>query len=214
MACLILISIFRSLLVGLTIANIIPIMMLGRKQSLKGEPVLADYGPEESLNESADIEWVNKVNGTMDWSRGKWENANSKSIVSLSSVLFWKLFYISVMGEKVDAILRPGVVDFRLLEHPENIWESTIPSIRYLYLRSDSHVSVYRWNDRQNAYTRNTEGEVFIKKNIEIYNWDLKSLRISIRIFLLQYQHYKLKNFYATTFNINSNKIVNEIAEG
>ncbi|KYM83609.1 Sodium leak channel non-selective protein [Atta colombica] len=46
---------------GLIIANIIPIMMLGRKQSLKGEPVLADYGPEESLNESADIEWVNKL---------------------------------------------------------------------------------------------------------------------------------------------------------
>uniref|UniRef100_A0A182QL89 Sodium leak channel NALCN n=1 Tax=Anopheles farauti TaxID=69004 RepID=A0A182QL89_9DIPT len=35
--------------------------MLGRKQSIKGEPVLADYGPEESLNESADIEWVNKL---------------------------------------------------------------------------------------------------------------------------------------------------------
>lgn len=35
--------------------------MLGRKQSLKGEPILADYGPEESLNENADIEWVNKV---------------------------------------------------------------------------------------------------------------------------------------------------------
>ncbi|XP_033169211.1 sodium leak channel non-selective protein isoform X2 [Drosophila mauritiana] len=37
-------------------------IMLGRKQSLKGgEPFLADYGPEESLNESADIEWVNKL---------------------------------------------------------------------------------------------------------------------------------------------------------
>lgn len=35
--------------------------MLGRKQSLKGEPVLADYGPDENFNESADIEWVNKV---------------------------------------------------------------------------------------------------------------------------------------------------------
>ncbi|XP_076278980.1 sodium leak channel NALCN-like isoform X4 [Lasioglossum baleicum] len=35
-------------------------MMLGRKQSLKGDTVLADYGPEESLNESTDIEWVNK----------------------------------------------------------------------------------------------------------------------------------------------------------
>jgi len=57
---------FCSLLPGLTIANIIPIMMLGRKQSLKGEPVLADYGPEESLNESADIEWVNKVSGSTD----------------------------------------------------------------------------------------------------------------------------------------------------
>jgi hypothetical protein len=38
--------------------------MLGRKQSIKGDQVvLADYGPEESLNETADssVEWVNKV---------------------------------------------------------------------------------------------------------------------------------------------------------
>ncbi|XP_014211525.1 sodium leak channel non-selective protein [Copidosoma floridanum] len=44
-----------------SIANILPIIMLGRKQSLKGDPVLADYGPEECLNESTDIEWVNKL---------------------------------------------------------------------------------------------------------------------------------------------------------
>lgn len=42
-------------------ANLIPVTMLGRKQSLKGEPIMADYGPEECLNENADIEWVNKV---------------------------------------------------------------------------------------------------------------------------------------------------------
>lgn len=35
--------------------------MLGRKQSLRPEPILADYGPDEALNESTDIEWVNKV---------------------------------------------------------------------------------------------------------------------------------------------------------
>jgi hypothetical protein len=35
--------------------------MLGRKQSLRPEPLLADYGPDEALNESTDIEWVNKV---------------------------------------------------------------------------------------------------------------------------------------------------------
>ncbi|OQR79768.1 sodium leak channel non-selective protein-like [Tropilaelaps mercedesae] len=37
--------------------------MLARKQSVKGgtEPILADYGPDESFNESADIDWVNKA---------------------------------------------------------------------------------------------------------------------------------------------------------
>lgn len=35
--------------------------MLGRKQSLKQDTILADYGNEELLNESTDVEWVNKV---------------------------------------------------------------------------------------------------------------------------------------------------------
>ena len=35
--------------------------MLGRKPSLRSEPILSDYGPDESLNENADIDWVNKV---------------------------------------------------------------------------------------------------------------------------------------------------------
>lgn len=35
--------------------------MLGRKQSIKAENILADYGNEEMLNESADIDWINKV---------------------------------------------------------------------------------------------------------------------------------------------------------
>lgn len=38
--------------------------MLGRKQSLRGDAILADYGPDEAFNESTDIEWVNKVNYT------------------------------------------------------------------------------------------------------------------------------------------------------
>lgn len=49
--------------------------MLGRKQSIRagvgggggsgmgGDPIMADYGPDETLNENADIEWVNKVLG-------------------------------------------------------------------------------------------------------------------------------------------------------
>ena len=34
--------------------------MLGRKQSLRGDPILSDYGPEELL-ESADMDLVNKL---------------------------------------------------------------------------------------------------------------------------------------------------------
>lgn len=33
--------------------------MLGRKQSLKGEPILSDYGPEEAMG--ADLDLVNKL---------------------------------------------------------------------------------------------------------------------------------------------------------
>ena len=34
--------------------------MLTRKQSLRGDVPLADYGPDENLNDNTDIEWVNK----------------------------------------------------------------------------------------------------------------------------------------------------------
>lgn len=35
--------------------------MLGRKQSLKGDPILSDYGPEESLESSDNLDLVNKL---------------------------------------------------------------------------------------------------------------------------------------------------------
>jgi len=36
--------------------------MLTRKQSIRGDNIaLADYGPDENLNDNADIEWVNKT---------------------------------------------------------------------------------------------------------------------------------------------------------
>lgn len=82
------------------------------------------------------------------------------------------------MGEEIDAILRPSFVGLRLLEHAENLWENTVPPIRHLRLRSDSHVSIHRWNDRQDAYTRNTKGKVALFIEAE-----LKYLSLSILIF-------------------------------
>lgn len=53
--------------------------MLARKQSVRGEPILADYGPDEGLNENADIEWVNKV-----WVRRVLRMCALLSLVSVS----------------------------------------------------------------------------------------------------------------------------------
>lgn len=67
-------------------------MMLGRKQSLKGEPVLADYGPDEAFNESADIEWVNKV-----------------KLIPLIVPLYYLfiLFLLKAMGQKTNERMCP-----------------------------------------------------------------------------------------------------------
>ena len=148
---------------GLTIANIIPIMMLGRKQSLKGEPVLADYGPEESLNESADIEWVNKVYlNTYIFSYITLlvycNYTNSLTICARWYQLLNNYLAVAALGEKVDEILCSSIFSFCLLEHSQNIWESSTSSICYLYLRFGYHVSIHCWNDCQNAHKGYTEG--------------------------------------------------------
>lgn len=36
--------------------------MLGRKQSIRVDIMVTDYVQDESLNENAEIDWVNKVN--------------------------------------------------------------------------------------------------------------------------------------------------------
>ncbi|CAG9857935.1 unnamed protein product [Phyllotreta striolata] len=78
-------------------------MMLGRKQSLKGEPILADYGPDEAFNESADIEWVNKR-----WVR---RIMRSCALLSLASVscntpkTFEKIHFMQVTTFTVDSIV-------------------------------------------------------------------------------------------------------------
>ncbi|CAH1113399.1 unnamed protein product [Psylliodes chrysocephalus] len=78
-------------------------MMLGRKQSLKGEPILADYGPDEAFNESADIEWINKR-----WVR---RIMRSCALLSLASVscntpkTFEKFHFMQVTTFSIDTII-------------------------------------------------------------------------------------------------------------
>jgi len=54
--------------------------MLARKQSLRGDILpLADYGPDDNLNDNADIEWVNKL-----WVRRVLRACACLSLISIS----------------------------------------------------------------------------------------------------------------------------------
>ena len=53
--------------------------MLTRKQSLRGDVALADFGPDDNLNDNADIEWVNKV-----WVRRVLRGCALLSLISVS----------------------------------------------------------------------------------------------------------------------------------
>lgn len=80
--------------------------MLGRKQSIKQENILADYGNEEMLNENADVEWVNKVRDFQD----------------TPSSRFLKIFnFFSAMGSSFDEILCFGVTFLSVSQHPKNL---------------------------------------------------------------------------------------------
>jgi hypothetical protein len=79
-----------------------------------------------------------------------------------------ELLLISVVGKEIDATLRSSLASFRLSEHSENLRESAVPPIRYFHLRFDSHVFVHRWNDRQDAHTRNIKGKTYLHSKIDI----------------------------------------------
>ena len=53
--------------------------MLTRKQSLRGETILADYGPDENNADNNDINWVNKL-----WVRRTLRVCALLSLVSVS----------------------------------------------------------------------------------------------------------------------------------
>lgn len=138
--------------------------MLGRKQSIKGEPVLADYGPEESFNESADIEWVNKVKQSIVITRLHQRALMYPSriqyvVVTTTIVSDYSNFCILEMGSSRDETMCPSKLDFCQLQHPQNVRKVPANAIHNFYFRYYCHVLVYGRNDSQNAHTWNIEGK-------------------------------------------------------
>ncbi|XP_060663210.1 sodium leak channel NALCN isoform X2 [Drosophila nasuta] len=120
-------------------------IMLGRKQSLKGgEPFLADYGPEESLNESADIEWVNKL-----WVRRLMRLC---ALVSLASVSlntpktferYPSLQYITFVSDTAVTVLFTAEMIAKM--HIRGVLHGEVPYLKDHWCQFDASMVSFLW---------------------------------------------------------------------
>ncbi|XP_018580232.1 sodium leak channel non-selective protein isoform X2 [Anoplophora glabripennis] len=119
-------------------------MMLGRKQSLKGEPVLADYGPDEAFNESADIEWVNKR-----WVRRLMRGCALLSLASVSCntpKTFEKFEYMQITTFSVDAVVTVLFTSEMIAKmHIRGILKGDRPYLKDHWCQFDASMVFFLW---------------------------------------------------------------------
>uniref|UniRef100_T1HU44 Sodium leak channel NALCN n=1 Tax=Rhodnius prolixus TaxID=13249 RepID=T1HU44_RHOPR len=119
-------------------------MMLGRKQSLKGDQILADYGPEESLNESADIEWVNKR-----WVRRLMRSCALVSLVSVSLNTpktferFPPLQYVTFCSDLIITFLFTTEMIAKM--HIRGILKGDVPYLKDHWCQFDASMVFFLW---------------------------------------------------------------------
>lgn len=114
--------------------------MLGRKQSIKASDILADYGNEEMLNESADVEWVNKVK------------------VELSRPSSLNFTFLSAMGSTSHEAVRAGVALLGLPEHTQDLRTLSALEIFHVLLRHHCWCSLPDRDDCENHGARAVQG--------------------------------------------------------
>lgn len=114
--------------------------MLGRKQSIKAADILADYGNEEMLNESADVEWVNKVK------------------VELSRLPCLNFAFLLAMGSTSHEGLCFGVALLGLPEHTQDLRTLSTLEIFHVLLRHHRWRSVPDRDDCENLGARAIQG--------------------------------------------------------
>ncbi|XP_050511308.1 sodium leak channel NALCN isoform X1 [Diabrotica virgifera virgifera] len=119
-------------------------MMLGRKQSLKGEPILADYGPDEAFNESADIEWVNKR-----WVRRLMRTCALLSLASVSCntpKTFEKFHFMQTTTFSVDAVVTILFTSEMIAKmHIRGILKGDRPYLKDHWCQFDASMVFFLW---------------------------------------------------------------------
>ncbi|XP_027219949.1 sodium leak channel NALCN isoform X1 [Penaeus vannamei] len=118
--------------------------MLGRKQSLRGEPILTDYGPDETLNESSDIEWVNKA-----WVRWLLRVCSLVSLVSVSAntprskELYPSLSYITFCADLVITFLFTAEMIAKM--QARGILKGEVPYLKDRWCQYDASMVFFLW---------------------------------------------------------------------
>ncbi|XP_042222016.1 sodium leak channel non-selective protein-like isoform X1 [Homarus americanus] len=118
--------------------------MLGRKQSLRGEHILADFGPEEILNESSDIDWANKR-----WIRWLLRICSLVSLVSVSAntprskELYPSLQYITFCSDL--AITFFFTVEMVAKMQARGILKGEVPYLKDRWCQYDASMVFFLW---------------------------------------------------------------------
>ncbi|XP_064105310.1 sodium leak channel NALCN-like isoform X1 [Macrobrachium nipponense] len=118
--------------------------MLGRKQSLRGEPILADYGPDETLNESSEIEWVNKT-----WVRWILRVCSLVSLVSVSAntprskELYPSLKYVTFCSDLVITFLFTAEMIAKM--QARGILKGEVPYLKDRWCQYDATMVFFLW---------------------------------------------------------------------
>ncbi|GAB6021165.1 hypothetical protein CHUAL_003795 [Chamberlinius hualienensis] len=127
--------------------------MLGRKQSIRAgigggglgvDPILADYGPDETLNENADIEWVNKL-----WVRRLLRLSALLSLVSVSlntPKTFGKhpfFVYVTFCCDLFVTFLFTAEMIAKM--HIRGVWKSEFAYLRDRWCQFDCSMVLFLW---------------------------------------------------------------------
>ncbi|XP_076062886.1 sodium leak channel non-selective protein na isoform X5 [Oratosquilla oratoria] len=118
--------------------------MLGRKQSLRGEPILADYGPDETLNESSEIEWVNK-----NWVRWVLRMCSLVSLLSVSANTpktfekYPSLQYLTFVSDLIITFLFTAEMIAKM--HIRGILKGEVPYLKDRWCQFDASMVFFLW---------------------------------------------------------------------
>lgn len=135
--------------------------MLKRKQSSRVEAQpMTDFGPDETLTDSADIFWINKpVSAQVGrFVLDRRSDFSNKVVMSLLALLPSAHAHISAVGAHAAARLCHHQCHLRVYEHPQDIRALPAAAVCDIHTGHTANVPVYGRDDRKDAHQRNSQG--------------------------------------------------------